>query len=168
MPTDELTEEIYQGTQVAIAAYVLPDGTAPVKVALEEWVNSPHKAKQAAARHFSTNMKKRADGEVLPHKFFHLLDGTEPPKDSAWAKSGRLVNFKDNSSQSRILGFIDGKNLIVHYVVTGKNEDEIDPGDIKRAKDRRDEYFRRKAALSSVGTLPFPSVGTKKRHGGKK
>ncbi len=151
---DELTFEMRKGSQVTIAAYVMPDKTVPVRDLIRDWATSPHKPEKTAARHYTTSFTKRADGQKLLGEEFHgFNDGTE------------LVEFKHRGTKTRLLGFMDGKVLVVHYIVFGKKEDEIDPGEVDRAVKRRKEYFDRKAGPPGTAGPHLKSAG---KQGGRR
>ncbi len=67
-----------------------------------------------------------------------------------WTETGcdKLADFKHNGSKSRIMCTWDFKGLVVLlFGFTGKKENKVDNVHVNRAKNMRDEYFQRRAAI---------------------
>ena len=141
---------------MTISAYVLPNGTVPVLKAIDDWAKRGEKLLRTAARHYSSLFRMRANGDRIPRTKFHPLDGSS------------LVEFKHLDSQTRILGFSDGKCMVVHYIVTGKKENKLDDGERTRAEALMCEYYERKKARNLRKMSNETTTATGRRGKGRK
>lgn len=153
---DELTILYRQGLAKNPYVYVGEDGVAAVKVAMDTWSQGKDKKRRLAAMHYAKLFERFGDTrEVLPRTRFKQVEGTE------------LWEFKDTESQTRLLGFYADGGFVLHYVIVGKKEDKLNPGDVSRAQIEMQSYERRKkVAVSTAEAGPRNVVGI--RRGAKK
>lgn len=60
-----------------------------------------------------------------------------------------LYEYKDISSKTRIMSLVEGNIHVLLFGFSGKKEDKVDPGHVKRAIDMKKEYQARRAQIEA-------------------
>ena len=137
------------GPRRNIVAFVRRDGGAPANEFLAT-------LDEVGFARYARNFLMLTQHGRLDGKAFHPLD----EKKSRLAR--HLSEFKDNGTKTRILCFNDG-DLGALVLTHGfqKKENQLDPGEMKRAHAIRDEYFSRRDELVAAFTVNPPKGGRK-------
>jgi hypothetical protein len=100
-----------------------------------EFLNSTTTQARASFAHL---FKCHCQGHILRGERWHKLE------DDLW-------EYKDNSSQTRIIHAMEEGNVVILlYGFGGKKENKIKPGHIKQALDLKYEYLSRRNEITEV------------------
>ena len=129
-----------QGTGKQIFLYKTPDDTVPAQDFLKNLKNHKSKVMRGAYNKYYQFFKMHSDGFTLTGEKWHLLE------------DNTLGEYKHHKSQTRLFHLTDERMYVVLDGITGKKENKLKAGDVKRVADMRLEYLERRAKLERTTT----------------